>query len=244
MAVRLAPGRSTSVAILFGCRAIALAVGIELVIGAPLGAQQVQVLPSQQKPSTENLPRNQAPSSQQELPRMPGIPVMPGGPGSNMREIPLPEVFKGCWSGEVAQVDSITPLTRLAGRVHWLTKIYTLCYKQVGVGDNWHLTFAEASVAQRSMVSDQRQSISVKSVSGGDRAELTAYLHFRSPQITMSGEQTGVINTLDELTQLHCIVTPDRSAMNVEADVFIENNDVPWMKMTWHTHLSRTRASN
>jgi hypothetical protein len=94
------------------------------------------------------------------------------------------------------------------------------------------------------MVSDQRQSISVKSVSGGDRAELTAYLHFRSPQITMSGEQTGVINTLDELTQLHCIVTPDRSAMNVEADVFIENNDVPWMKMTWHTHLSRTRASN
>jgi len=175
---------------------------------------------------------------------MPVIPVMPGGPGSNMREIPLPEVFKGCWSGEVAEIDSIIPLTRLAGRVHWLTKIYMLCYKQVGVGDNWHLTFAEASVAQRSMVSDQRQSISVKSVSGGDRAELTAYLHFRSPQITASGKQTGVINTLDELTQLHCMVTPDRAAMNIEADVFIENNDVPWMKMTWHTQLLRTRASN
>ena len=208
-------------------------------------AEQVQVLPSQQKPSVENLPRDQpAPSQSETIPTLPEQPVMPGGPGSNMREIPLPEIFRGCWAGEVAAVDSMTPLTPEAVHVRWLTKLYKLCYKQVGAGDRWHLTFAETSVAQRSMVSDQRQSVSVKSVAGGDRAELTAYLHFRAPQVNLFDLPSGVVNTLDELTQLHCTVTPDHSAMDVQAEVFVENNGESWVKMTWHTRLLRTPTTD
>lgn len=169
---------------------------------------------------------------------------MPGGPGSNTREIPLPEVFRGCWAGEVPVVDSMTPLSPAATHVQWLTKSYTLCYKQIGYGDRWHLTFAESSVAERSVVSDQRQSISVKSVAGPDRAELTAYLHFRAPQLNPIGVPTGVVNTLDELTHLHCTVTPDHRAMNVRADVFVENNGESWVQITWHTRLTRIRGGD
>lgn len=208
-------------------------------------AQQVRVLPSQQKPSAEDVPPDQfAPSQSKTLPSMPPHPVMPDIPGSNIREIPLPEIFRGCWAGEVPEVDSMTPLSPDAVHVQWLTKLYKLCYKQVGASDRWHLTFAETSVAQRSIVSDQRQSVSVKSVAGGDRAELTSYLHFRAPQLTLFNLPSGVVNTLDELTQLHCVVTPDHQAMDVRAEVFVENNGESWVQMTWHARLLRTPTAD
>jgi hypothetical protein len=252
MAVRSAPSRSRFCAVVITCAVVfapsnlalsILAVLIEFGLRPVLvaHAQQVQVLPSQQKPSVKNLPRDQpAPSQSETIPTLPQQPMTPGGPGSNMREIPLPEIFRGCWSGEVAAVDSMTPLSPDATHVRWLTKLYKLCYKQISASDRWHLTFAETSVAQRSIVSDQRQSVSVKSVAGGDRAELTAYLHFRAPQLNLFDLPSGVVNTLDELTQLHCTVTPDDDAMDVRAQVFVENNGESWVQMTWHTRLLRT----
>lgn len=58
------------------------------------------------------------------------------------------------------------------------------------------------------------------------------------------GIPTGVVNTLDELTQLHCTVTPDHYAMNVQAEVFVENNGESWVKITWHMRLLRTRTAD
>jgi hypothetical protein len=241
MAMRSARSRSTLSSIRCCCLLLALALEFELAPVISARAQQVQVLPSQQRPPAGNVARNQPQSSQEQT--IPSQPAMPVNPGSNMREIPLPVVFKGCWAGEVSVLDSMVPLTPAATHVQWLTKLYTLCYQQVGAGDRWHLTFAETSVAQRSMVTDQRQSISVTSVDGQDRAELTGYLHFRAPQLSLFGMATGAVNTLDELTQLHCTVTPDHDAMNVRADVLVENNDEPWVKITWHTRLLRTEPS-
>jgi hypothetical protein len=242
MAIRSTRSRLITVAIRFSCALFIFIAALILPPERPLFAQQVQVLPSQQKPPVQNLPRLPAPSQEETIPSMPSLPAIPGGQGSNMREIPLPEIFRGCWSGEVAQVDSMIPLTQNALHVQWLSKLYTLCYKQVGAGDRWHLTFAENSVAQRSMVSDQRQSISVKSVAGRDRAELTGYLHFRAPEVNLFGFRSSAVNTLDELSQLHCTVSPDRTAMYVRAEVLVENDDEPWVKITWHTRLLRTGA--
>jgi hypothetical protein len=240
MAMRSARSRPFPFTIRLMCE-LAVVAGLALRSG-PIFAQQIQILPSQQKPPTEPLPRPPTPSQEQTIPSMPPIPVTPNGQGSNTREIPLPEIFRGCWSGEVAQVDSMIPLTSSAMHVRWLSKLYTLCYKQAGSGDRWRLTFAETSVAQRSMVSDQRQSISVKSVAGRDRAELTGYLHFRAPQVNLFGLPSNTVNTLDELTQLHCTVSPGRDAMDVQAEVFVENDDQPWVRITWHTRLLRTGA--
>jgi hypothetical protein len=200
----------------------------------------VQTLPSQQyapPPPAQVKPQANQSESEKTLP-----PVLPAPQGAT-REIPLPEVFRGCWRGTVARVDSITPLSSSAGRTIWLTKSYTLCYKQIGYNGKWHLTFAEGSVTDRRKVTDQRQSIRVKSVSGADRAELTAYLHFRAPVIGMFGTPTGIVNTMDELTHLHCYITPDKSTMEVEASVFVENDDRPYANINWHTQFYRTPAA-
>jgi hypothetical protein len=198
-------------------------------------------LPSQQfvpPPSTSRI--NPQPNQSQTEKTIPPVLAAPQGA---TREIPLPEVFRGCWRGSVAQIDSLVPLDLSAGRTIWLTKSYTLCYKQVGYNGKWRLTFAEGSVADRRQVRDQRQSIRVKSVSGSDRAELTAYLHFRAPVVGMFGSPTGLVNTMDELTQLHCYITPDQSTMEVRASVFVENDDRPYANITWHTRFLRTAAS-
>jgi hypothetical protein len=167
-------------------------------------------------------------------------PTFPGAQGST-HEVPLPEVFRGCWQGTVPRVDSIVPIDPMAGRTIWLTKAYTLCYKQTGVNGPWVLTYAEGAVANRSEVSDQRQAIKVKSVTGADRAEITAYLHFRAPSVSLFGP--GRMNTLDELSHLHCYVMPDQQVMDVRALVFIEQNGRPSVNITWHTRFYRTTAA-
>lgn len=168
------------------------------------------------------------------------IPTIPGWQGSNTKVIPLPVVFRGCWAGTVPEVDSIRMLQPTMNRVMWLTKSYKLCYKQVGYNGRWQLTFAEGSVADRRQVSDQRQLIKVKSVSGSDRAHLVAYLHFRAPQLNPLGLPTGEVDTLDELTQLHCHVMPDKQSMEVRAHVFVERNDRPYVEIGWHTEFLRS----
>ncbi len=201
----------------------------------PAPAAQVETLPSQQIPEPQPAPPpiTRQPGDNLSLP--PRLPA----PQGNMREIPLPEVFRGCWSGSVPTVDSMQPLSPDMGRLIWLTKTYTLCYKQAGYNGKWQLTFAEGTVADRREVSDQRQLIKVKSVSAPNRAELTAYLHFRTHTFIGFG---GIARprTLDELAHLHCNVIPGRELMAVNAAVFVETNGEPYANLTWHTNFLRT----
>jgi hypothetical protein len=100
-------------------------------------------------------------------------------------------------------------------------------------------------VAEADRVSDQRQVIRVKTVSGPDQALLSAYLHFRAPKIDpWLGMPTGEISIMDELADLHCQMTPDRDAIEVSASVFVESNSEPYAVMTWHTRLERTAAED
>jgi len=139
----------------------------------------------------------------------------------------------------VPRIDSLEPIDPRARDTIWLTKSYTLCYKQTGYNGKWELTFAEGAVSDWRQVSDQRQVIKVKTVAGPDSAELTAYLHFKARPVTMFGMPGFGINTLDELTHLHCYVTPDKTAMDVSAAVFVENNNEPYANITWHTRFVR-----
>jgi hypothetical protein len=203
-------------------------------------ADSVRTIPSQQ---AIPLPKKSAPAplNHQSGVTPPMGRILPG-PQGNLKEIPLPEVFRGCWTGDVPQVDSITPLSPDAGQLIWLTKRYVLCYKQAGYNGRWKLTFAEGSVEDAGQVSDQRQTIRVKSVSGPDRAEIIAFLHFRAPQLNGFGTSTGAVNVLDELTHLHCDVIPDEDVMNVRATVFVESNGEPYANIVWHAQFFRSRA--
>jgi hypothetical protein len=206
----------------------------------------VEVLPSQQSPPPLPAPEPPPISSQQEqtIPQRSIPPRLPMGLGSNTKEIPLPKVFRGCWSGSVPAVDSIKPLQEGEPPIIWLTKLYTLCYRQTGANGKWQLTFADNSVADTNRAFDQRQVIKVKAVTGLDQAELSAYLHFRAESIGMFGMPTGNVNTLDELADLHCQMTPDRDGIEVEASVFVESNAQPYAEMTWHTRLNRTGTTD
>jgi hypothetical protein len=199
-------------------------------------AAQIETLPPQQipEPQLSPPPITGQPSEHLSLPSK-----LPAPQGNNLREIPLPQVFRGCWSGSVPSVDSMRPLSPDMGRMIWLTKTYTLCYKQIGYNGKWQLTFAEGAVADQREVSDQRQAIKVKSVSGPNRAELTAYLHFRTHGFIGFG---GVArpSTLDELAHLHCRVIPEQDLMVVSAAVFVETNGEPYADVAWHTNFFRT----
>jgi hypothetical protein len=198
-------------------------------------AAQVQTLPSQQIPET---PRS-APLFRRQLPESPGLRLQLPTAQGNTREIPLPRVFRGCWSGFVDSLDSIRPLNPDLGRLIWLTKTYTLCYKQAGYKGKWQLTFAKGAVAAGREVSDQRQAIKVDSVTGPDRAELTAYLHFRT-QGFVGFRGVARPSTLDELTHLHCEAHPAQNLMFVRAEVFVETNGEPYAEVTWHANFFRT----
>jgi|GEM_PF-1785547 len=204
-------------------------------LAGPAQAAQLETLPSQQIPEAPTTP----PSIMRQPGEIPSAPSRLPAPQGNTREIPLPEVFRGCWAGSVPRVDSTRPLSPDTGRLIWLTKTYTLCYKQAGYNGKWQLTFAESAVADRREVSDQRQLIKVKSVNGRDRADLTAYLHFRTHGFTGFG---GIArpSTLDELAHLHCTVLTNGDLMAVSAAVFVETNGEPYAEVTWHTNFFRT----
>jgi hypothetical protein len=216
-----------------------LSTAISLILFSLAGqvlAGQLETLPSQRVPQLGPSP----PSITHQPAETPGfLPPLFPAPQGNTREIPLPQIFRGCWSGSVYSVDSTQPLSPDVGRLIWLTKTYTLCYKQAGYNGKWELTFAEGGVADRSEVSDQRQSIRVKSVSGTDRAELTAYLHFRTHGFSWFGGFARP-STLDELAHLHCSIERERNLMAVTAAVFVETNGEPYAEVTWHTNFFRT----
>jgi hypothetical protein len=204
-------------------------------------AAGVEVLPSQQAPE---LPASKrvpfAPQQEQTIP-----PRLPMGLGSNMREIPLPKVFRGCWGGSVPAVDTIRMLRPGEGPPIWLTKVYTLCYEQDVSSGRWKLTFADGSVERSDRVSDQRQVIKVKAVIAPGEVELSDYLHFRAAKFNaLLGLPTGESTEMDEIADLHCRMTPDRDAIEVQASVFVESNADPYAEMTWHTRLERTSGAD
>jgi hypothetical protein len=203
-------------------------------------AEQVQIAPSQSqrsqqsqivKPGDTLSPRGSSQGSFGALPEK----------GSNTREIPLPVVYRGCWTGTVPWIDSMVRLGPSTQPVAWLTKSYTLCYKQIGYGGRWRLTFAEGGVAERWRVSDERQTIAVQSVSKGSRALLRAYLHFRTPRINaLTGSPSGIVDTVDELTHLRCRVLTGNQLMLVRAEVYVQQDGQPFLDITWHTTFRRT----
>ncbi|MGH8014367.1 MAG: hypothetical protein ACREQ4_17900 [Candidatus Binataceae bacterium] len=209
---------------------LALAALIDILAG-PANADSVAVLPSQRQLSpSSNIHRQTGTAPPQRFPEH---------QGANIREIPLPRIFRGCWRGSVPRVDSLEPLDPNGGGIQWLTKVYTLCYEQIGA-ERWKLTFAEGSVAEPWRVRDERQRIQVKTVEGPNRARLVAYLHFRAPQVNaFSGAATGTVNTMDELTHLDCDVRPGGNTMSVRAQVFVENDGRPYAEISWHSSFER-----
>src|SRR5262249_326800 len=68
-------------------------------------------------------------------------------PANQVLEIPLTEVFRGCWRGQVDEVDSKQMLRgwRPAFLVYWIPKAYEVCLLRRGL-EPWVLTWSESKL--------------------------------------------------------------------------------------------------
>ena len=141
----------------------------------------------------------------------------------------LPAVFRGCWSGEVAALDSIERLPGAPPIGYWTPKTYRMCYTRVGDGP-FRLTFTEAGIQRNRMITNAQGAMDVLSTDGRTYATLRALLHF--DEYHSRGYFTGATFPVDEVTKLQCQIEPD--GMHVIGSVYGMRNTSPWFRAYWH----------
>ena len=199
--------------------------------GAPVTTNRAQ---SSQDGSNElEIPR---PAPQQPVRPMPApsTNVVPRSPGAQTLEIPLPEVFRGCWQGVVRYIDSQVQLAPpiIGG---WIPKTYRICYVRSG-GGPFKPTISETGlIAAGRYVRNARSRLEVLSTDGRTQATMRAFLHFDEDSHGLFGlfRQTG---SVDELTHMNCEI--DGGVMHVQGDMYGEWNRHPWSRVTWHADFS------
>jgi hypothetical protein len=191
---------------------------------------------SQTSPSGSNELEIPRPAPQEQVRPMPApsANVIPRSPGAQTLEIPLPEVFRGCWQGVVRYIDSQAQLAppMIGG---WIPKTYRICYTQTG-GGPFKPTISETGIITNGRaVRNARSRLEVLSTDGRTQARMRAYLHFDEDSHGLFGlfSQTG---SVDELTHMNCEI--DGAVMHVQGDMYGEWNRRPWTRVTWHADFS------
>jgi len=150
-------------------------------------------------------------------------------------EIPIPEVFRGCWSGTVASLDSFARLSYWppTGASLWFSKSYVVCFRQKGQ-EPWRLTFGDSGMPEdTAAIVDQW----VRQIaSSADWVELSAFLHFRNSLLFLAIDK-------QEWAELRCTVSP-QGIMRVTAKLYAEANGHPWVTATWHADFMRASDAN
>ncbi|HYL60881.1 MAG TPA: hypothetical protein VEU51_18590 [Candidatus Acidoferrales bacterium] len=198
--------------------------------GVPMTTNRAQG--SQDGSNELEIPRP-APQQIRPIPA-PSANVIPPLPGAQTLEIPLPEVFRGCWQGVVRYIDSQVQLAppMIGG---WIPKTYRICYVQSGRGP-FKPTISETGlIANGRAVRNARSRLEVLSTDGRTQATMRAYLHFDEDSHGLFGlfSQTG---SVDELTHMNCAI--DGGVMHVQGDMYGEWNRRPWTRVTWHADFS------
>jgi hypothetical protein len=145
---------------------------------------------------------------------------------------PLPEIFRGCWEGDVPFVDHIQRLPGAAPIGPWATKSYRLCYRRVGDGP-FELTFTDTGVRHR-LISNPEGRLQVVSTDGRSFAALRGDLHFDEyyNERNFFGPRTFEV---DEATNMDCQIS--RDSMLVRASVLGQREGAPWFTANWHARF-------
>jgi hypothetical protein len=140
----------------------------------------------------------------------------------------LPAVFRGCWNGEVDQLDWIRrePGARKIG--FWTPKTYRLCYKRVG-DQPFTLTFTETGVEANEKIIHPQGSVVPVRTDGRAYASMLAQLHF--DEYGNGRDSYAPTFAVDETTHLDCRIAG--SDMMVNADVYGTRDGEPWFKAHW-----------
>ena len=144
----------------------------------------------------------------------------------------LPQVFRGCWQGEVEFVDELERIPGAHRVGYWTPKTYRLCYKRVGDGP-FHLTLSETGVVPNEQILNARGHVSALATDGRAYAKMRAELHFEENHIDPG--LRGIKFAVDETTMLDCRINGD--AMTVTASVYGTRDGDPWFKARWHANF-------
>jgi hypothetical protein len=140
----------------------------------------------------------------------------------------LPAVFRGCWRGEVDQLDWIRrePGGHKVG--FWTPKTYRLCYKRIG-NQPFKLTFSETGVEPNEKIIHPHGNVVPVRTDGRAYASMLAQLHF--DEYGNGRDSYAPTFAVDETTHLDCRIGGDD--MIVSADVYGTRDGEPWFKAHW-----------
>jgi hypothetical protein len=211
--------------------------------------QPSQALPRPLSHNSETIPSN--PMAAQPLPPPPPMPdEAPQSPpdeapppSESMEETQpvLPDIFHGCWEGEVSTIDAIQQMPGGAPLGTWTPKTYRICYKRYGNGP-YELTLNETGVAPNSRIISPNGTMQLLS-SEGNTADMLGSLHFDEyfpSAVSFFGFGGSSTFPVDETTKLRCIVAPD--GMHVWATVDGLREGVPWFRAYWHATFYQVPA--
>jgi len=145
----------------------------------------------------------------------------------------LPQVFRGCWQGEVVTVDELQRMPGAHKVGYWTPKTYRLCYQRVGTGP-FHLTFSETGVVPNDQIKNARGHVDALATDGRAHAKMRSDLHFEEDHIDPG--LRGTRFAVDEVTMLDCKI--NRDTMAVTAGVNGTRDGEPWFKARWHAEFN------
>jgi hypothetical protein len=140
----------------------------------------------------------------------------------------LPATFRGCWQGQVNQLDWIRKEPGAHKVGFWTPKTYRLCYKRVGTRP-FQLTFTEHGVEPNEKIINPHGHVVPVSTDGRAYAAMRAQLHF--DEYSSGWNPAAQTFAVDETTHLNCQIAGDD--MRVSADVYGTRDGEPWFRAHW-----------
>ncbi|MGC2759366.1 hypothetical protein [Candidatus Binatus sp.] len=148
----------------------------------------------------------------------------------------LPAVFRGCWQGQVSELDWIRSEPGAHKIGFWTPKTYRLCYEQIG-NQPFQLTFTETGVEANDKIINPRGRVVPISTDGRAYATMRSQLDFNEYKTHNDGFSFSPTFAVDEITNLDCRIAGND--MLVSADVFGSRDGDPWFRAHWRADFHR-----
>lgn len=189
---------------------------------APDNGDTIQLLPQLSRP---------APAEPQPVPPPPPPGAINAAP---MTAQALPSVFRGCWQGQVNELDWIRSEPGAHKVGFWTPKTYRLCYERVG-DQPFTLTFTETGVAPNDKILNPHGNVVPIMTDGRAYAAMRSRLNFDEYKTLADGMSPTF--AVDETTNLDCRIAGDD--MMVTADVYGTRDGEPWFRARWRADFRR-----
>jgi hypothetical protein len=186
-------------------------------------------------PTIQLLPQYLNPAPAQPQPLAPAAPThMNVAPMTAQAAPALPAVFKGCWSGQVTEVDWIKREPGAPKIGFWTPKTYRLCYKRVG-DQPFTLTFTETGIEASDKILNPHGHVVPISTDGRAYASMRSRLSF--DEYKVRGDGFSPTFAVDEVTNLDCRIGGDD--LMVSADVYGTRDGAPWFRAHWRADFRK-----